>query len=426
LTAQDFEYAWKRVLNPKTASPSSWYLYYLKNGRAANEGKAPLDDVGVQAVDARTLKVVLENPTAYFLDLLCVSAYFPVRRDVVEGPEAWTRNMKTYITNGPFRMVEAAPKDKYVLQKNPNYLYASNVKLDTLTVHVIEASEAALAAYQTDEIQVFDDPTIEGVKKYQGTPELRSFPRAGMCYYDYNTAKKPFDDARVRRAFSLALNRDQVTRLVLQTNEKPALGFVPYAIPHGVKRDKEYRDVVGNAFVEDVAAAKKLLAEAGYPNGQGLPKITLICQANQQAKDVAQAFQAMWKTNLGAAVDIRTIESKSYWSELHAGNFNIGQDSWTGDYADPMTNLEIFETNQNVQNNRWSNAEYDNLIHANHSLADQKVRMQNFVMCEKILAREMPVLPAYYYSSRLVCKPNITGVIKTYLGHTSFEHASVQ
>ena len=212
LTAQDFEYAWKRVLNPKTASPSSWYLYYLKNGRAANEGKAPLDDVGVQAVDARTLKVVLENPTAYFLDLLCVSAYFPVRRDVVEGPEAWTRNMKTYITNGPFRMVEAAPKDKYVLQKNPNYLYASNVKLDTLTVHVIEASEAALAAYQTDEIQVFDDPTIEGVKKYQGTPELRSFPRAGMCYYDYNTAKKPFDDARVRRAFSLALNRDQVTR----------------------------------------------------------------------------------------------------------------------------------------------------------------------------------------------------------------------
>jgi oligopeptide transport system substrate-binding protein len=426
VTAQDFEYSWKRVLNPKTASPSSWYLYYLKNGRVANEGKASLDDVGVKALDARTLRVDLENPTPYFLDLLCVSAYYPVRQDVVEGPEPWTRNVKTYLTNGPFSLAEARPKEKYVLQKNPNYLYASKVKLDTLEIDIIEAPEAQLAAYQTGEIQVFDDPTIEGVKKYQGTPELKAFPRIGVSYYDFNTSKKPFDDARVRRAFSLAINRDQIVKFVLQTNEKPAFGWVPFGVPDGVKKNKDYREVAGNIFTEDVAAARKLLADAGYPGGENLPKLTLICQANPAAKDVAQAMQAMWKANLGAVVDIRTIESKVYWAELHAGNFNIGADSWTGDYSDPMTNLEIFETNQNVQNNRWSNAAYDELIKANHSLADQKLRMANFIKAEKILAQEMPVLPAYYYSSRLVCKPNVKGVTKTYLGHTAFEFASVE
>ena len=176
-------------------------------------------------------------------------------------------------------------------------------------------------------------------------------------------------------------------------------------------------------FTEDVNSARKLLASAGYQNGNGLSNITLICQANQQARDVAQALQAMWKANLGVSVDIRTIEAKTYWSEIHKGNFSIGADGWTGDYSDPMTNLEIFETSQNVDNNRWSNPNFDNYIKTNRAISDQKVRMENFAKSEKILSEEMPVFPLYHYSARLVCKPNVKGVIKTYLGRTVFEFA---
>ncbi|MDR3671964.1 MAG: peptide ABC transporter substrate-binding protein [Holophaga sp.] len=426
VTAQDFEYSWKRVVNPKTAAPSSFYLYYVKNGKAIVEGKAPVDQLGVQALNPRTLKVTLENPTPYFLDLLCVTAYMPVRRDLVEGSESWTKNLKTYVGNGPFQMVEYKPRQKYVLKKNPNYLDAAKVKLDTLEIVIMEAQEAQLAAYQTGEIQVFDDPSAEGLKKYQGTRELNAFPRIGVSYYDFNTATRPFNDPRVRRAFGIAINRAQIVKNILQTSEKPALGFVPYGISDGVKKGKAYRDVVGNPIKEDPAEARKLLAAAGYPNGKGFPKVTLICQSNQQAKDVCQAFQAMWKSNLGVTVDIQSFETKVYWTQLHSGNFNIAADSWSGDYSDPMTNLEIFQTNQNVQNNRWTNRAYDALIEANHKSADQKLRMANFVTAEKILANDMPVMPAYYYLGRVLCKPNIKGVMKTYLGHTCFEYAHVE
>ncbi len=426
LTAQDFEYSWKRVLDPKTASQAAFYLYYLKNGKPANEGKVPVDQVGVQAVDAKTLKVTLENPTPYFLDLLCVTAYFPVRKDVVEAAEPWTKSAKTYICNGPFYMAEIKPKEKYVLKKNPNYIGASKVKLDTLEMVFIDAAEAQLAAYANNEIQIFDDPSIEAVKKYQNTKEFQVFPRIGTMYYDINTSKKPFDDPRVRRAFALSINREQVIKNILQTNEKAAFAFVPYGIPHGVQTTKAFRDVVGNQFKEDVAEAKKLLAAAGFPDGKNFPQSTIICSASQLAKDIVQALQAMWKTNLGVTVDIVTFESKVYWDEVHQGNFNIAADGWTGDYPDPMTNLEIFESSQNVQNNRWSNAEYDALIKANLKSSDQKVRMDNFAKAEKILCTDMPVIPMYYYQKTILCKPNVKGVHKNYIGHTFFEDAYVE
>ena len=426
VTAQDFEYSWKRVANPKTASPASFYLYYLKNGKAVVEGKVPVDQLGVQALDARTLKVTLENPTPYFPDLLCVTAYMPVRKDLVEGPEPWTKNLKTFIGNGPFRLTEYKPKQHYILTKNPYYLDAAKVKLDTLDIEVIEAQEAQLAAYQTNEIQAFEDPSVEGLRKYQGTPELNAFPRIGVYFYDFNTSVRPFNDARVRRAFSISINRAQLVKNILQTSEKPALGFVPYGINHGVQTTKAFRDVVGDPIKEDIGEGRKLMAAAGYPNGQGFPKATIICQANQQAKDLCQALQAMWKTNLGVTVDIQNFEPKVYWGQLHAGNFNIGADGWSGDYSDPMTNLEIFQSSQNTQNNRWSNPAYDSLIEANHKSSDQKVRMANFVAAEKILATDMPVMPAYYYLARVVCKPSVKGLFKTYLGHTCFEYAHIE
>ncbi|MED1792131.1 peptide ABC transporter substrate-binding protein [Brevibacillus nitrificans] len=425
VTAQDFEYSWKRVLNPDVASGAAFYLYYLKNGKAYNEKKASADDVGVKAVDESTLEVTLESPTPYFLELLCVTAYYPVRKDAVEK-EGWTKSPETYLTTGPFVLSELKPKEKYVLKKNPNYLEADKVKLDTLEIVFIESSEAELAAYTNDEIQVSDNMTPEGMKRFENTPEFFSVPRIGMQYFDFNASKKPFDDAKVRKAFSMAINREQIIKSIVQSVEKPAFGFVPYGIPDGVQKDKEYRDVAGNMFTENVDEAKKLLAEAGYPDGQGMPEITMIVMASQSDKDIAQALQSMWKQNLGVNVNIETFESKVYWDEIDNGSFNIASDGWTGDYPDPMTNLDIFESVNASDDIRWSNPEYDRLLDENRKISDQAKRMENYAKAEKILADEMPLMPLRFYEDQFLAKPNVKGVLKNYIGHTIFEYAHVE
>lgn len=426
MTAGDFEYSWKRVLNPETASKAAFYLYYLKNGQAYNDGKAKAEDVGVKALDAKTLEVTLENPTAYFLDLLCITAYYPVRKDIVEAETPWTKSPATYICNGPFKLAEIKPKEKYVLKKNPNYVDAAKVKLNTLEMVFIEAPEAELAAYMGGSIDVSDNMNAESVKMFETTLEFHSVPRIGVYYFDFNTTKKPFDDARVRKAFAIGFNREQVVRNVLQLTEKPAFGMVPYGIPYATKPGKNFRDVVPEPFKEDVAAAKKLLAEAGYPDGNGLPPITLTVMNNQSNKDAAQAMQAMWKKNLGVEVTIQTWESKVYWDEMSNGNFQVMRDGWTGDYPDPMTNLDLFESSQTFDDNRWVNEEYDRLLAENRKITDQQKRMDNFAKAEKILMDEMPVFPLYYYTDTFISKPKVKGVTKNFIGHTFFEYSWVE
>lgn len=426
VTAQDFEYSWKRVLNPEVASGAAWYLYYIKNGKAYNEGKAKLEDIGIKVIDDKTLEVTLEAPTPYFLDLLCVTAYFPVRKDVVEGKEPWTKSVSTYICDGPFMLSEIKEKEKYVLKKNPYYVDANEVKLDTLEIVFLESSETELAAYKNNEIQVADNLNPAAETEFRDTPELHTVPRIGMMYYDINCKKKPFNDKRIRKALSLSINRGQIVNNILQSLDVPAYGFVPYGIPDGVQTDKQYRDLVGNLFEENVDEAKKLLAEAGYPDGKGMPKLLLTVKSSQECKDVAQALQSMWKQNLGIDSEIQTFESKVYWDELSNGNFDVAYDGWTGDYPDPMTNLDIFQTANNESTNKWSNTEYDRLLKENRETTDQAKRMENFAKAEKILADEMPVIPIAYFNDTFLCKPNVKGVMKNYIGHIIFEYAYVE
>ncbi|NSW93020.1 MAG: peptide ABC transporter substrate-binding protein [Firmicutes bacterium] len=426
VTAQDFEYAWKRVLDPKTASGASFYLYYIKNGKAYNEEKANPEDVGIKVIDDRTLEVTLENPTPYFLDLLCVTAYFPVRKDIVEGNEFWTKSASTYVCNGPFMLAEIKEKEKYILKKNPYYVDADEVKLETLELLFLESSESELAAYVNDEIHISDNLSPEAEAQFRSSPELFLEPTIGMLYFDINCVKKPFDDIRVRKALSLSINREQIVKNIIQSVDVPAFGFVPFGIPHGVQTDKEYRDVVGNIFTENIDEAKKLLADAGYPDGKGMPKIMITVRTSQETKDIAQALQGMWKQNLGIDSEIQTFESKVYWTELSNGNFDVAYDGWTGDYPDPMTNLDIFETVFNEETNRWSNSEYERLLQENRETADQAKRMENFAKAERILADEMPIIPLYYFNDTYLCKPNVKGVIKNYIGHIILEYAYVE
>lgn len=425
LTAHDFEYSWKRTLDPQVASGGANYLYCLKNGQNYNMGKASADEVGVKATDDYTLEIELENPIAYFIDLLGTTSFYPVRQDVVEGANPWTKSIDTYICNGPFMMKEIKPQEKYVLVKNPNYLNADNVKIDTLEIVFIESPESELAAYTNGEIDVSDNISNESMTKYKDTPDFNQVDRIGTYYFDINTSVKPFDDARVRKALSLAINRDQIINNIIQGTYRPAYGFVPYGIPYATEKGKNYREVVGDLFKEDIKEAQKLLAEAGYANGEGFPEVNFIILNSQTDKDIAQAIQSMWKENLGVNSAITTFESKVYWDELDNGDFHVARDGWTGDYPDPMTNLDLFFSFNASDDCRWVSEKYDALLNENLKITDQQKRMDNFKEAEQILMDEMPVIPLYYMNDSYLVHSRVKGVTKNYIGHTIFEYADV-
>lgn len=427
VTAGDFEYSWKRLLDPATASPVATDMYILKNAKAYNTGKATADSVGVKAVDDQTLQVTLEKPDPNFLQYLAYGDTVPLRKDIIDANKDWTKSPSTYITDGPFKLTDYQPKSKYVLTKNPEYYDAQNVKLQTLNLVFINSADSELAAYTSNEIDVDMNLNTQGLKQFQKSSEIHNVPRIGTSYYDFNCSVKPFDNDKVRQAFSMAINRQQIITSILGTSEKPAEGEVPFGVLDPAQTSKQFRDVSGKLITENVSQAKQLLADAGYPNGAGMPAITLICKSNSDTdKDVAQAMQSMWKTNLGVQVDIKTVDTKVYWTEVHQGNFSIATDGWTADYPDPVDHLNIFTTDQNTTSCRWSNAEYDKLIEDSTNTLDQKQRSSDFVKAEKIMMDEMPIMPFRFYVATYIAKPDVKGIHSDYSGHLLFENAYVQ
>ncbi len=427
LTANDFEYSWKRVLNPELASPAAWELFYIKGGEAYNKGEGTVDDVAVKALDDKTLEVTLNDPTPYFLYLTAASNFFPVKKEAVEGEAVWTKSGDTYVCNGPFAIAEINPQSSYVLKKNPNYFAADTVKLDGVDIVFIESPEAALSAYNSGEIDATGDAlvTTQATQQYGGTDELQYFDKIGTRYFDFNCESEHMSDPRVRRALAMALDRTTICESMVASKPQPAYAFVPHGIPYEGKTE-DFRTTVGNLFEENVEAAKQLMADAGYPNGEGFPTVKLTITNTQENKDIAQVMQAMWKENLGIETEIATFESKVYWDELYEGRFDVAYDGWTGDYLDPDTNLNCFTQDRTYNQNRWSgdNAmKYDALIKECRSLADNNKRMELFTEAETLLMDEMPIMPMYFLNAPLLMKPEVTGLTKNANGHTLFRNA---
>lgn len=430
LTAADFEYSWKRELKQETASTAAWQLYYIKNGEAYNNGQCEADGVGVKAIDDTTLEVVLNNPTPYFVNLTAANNFAPVKKEAVEGAEVWTKSAETYVCNGPFMMAEIKPQEGYSLVKNPNYVFADTVALDGVEMIFIEQAEAALSAYNAGDVDAMSGGSIEtqAMTQYNGSEELHSYDLIGTSYYDFN-CEKEYMTKEVRKALSMAITRDTINEVAVPSKPKSAYAFVPYGIPYADETD-DFRTKVGNNLVtEDVEAAKQLLADAGYPNGEGLPTLQLIITNTKENKDKAQILQALWKENLGVNVDIVTFESKVYWDEHAAGNFDIAFDGWTGDYPDPNTNLSIFNKSRMEKECRWRSEEalrYNDLLEEAATLADNNKRMELFVEMEQILMDEMPVMPIYFRNTMALVKPYVKGFTCDNSGHPLFRAVSME
>ncbi|MDR3584443.1 MAG: peptide ABC transporter substrate-binding protein [Desulfosporosinus sp.] len=425
LTAADFKASWLHALDPAAASTFSYQMFYIKNGETYNGNKAKAEDVGIKVVDPKTLEVTLEAPCPFFKSLLAAPIYFPVDQKNVQANKNWNTEAATFVSNGPFSMKSWSHNDKIVLLKNPNYWDAANVKLTVLDFDLVEDGKASTTAFEAGQLDGNYNLTPEDITRFKKDGTLKQAPQLGTYFYRINTTKKPLNDPRVRQALSIALNRQDLVDNVFKGGQVPAFAFVPGGIPDATP-GKDFRTTGGNYFIEDIAKAKQLLADAGYPDGKGFPDLTILYNTNGSHQIPAQAIQDFWHKNLGINVKLLGQEWKVYLQSQESLQYDISQAGWLGDYIDPMTFMDMFVTKGGVNQTGWSNAQYDIDIAAVKKTGDQTVRIQSMHDAEKILMTDMPIIPIYFYVNNCVLKDNIKGVLVDPQGYYDFKSVTVQ
>lgn len=434
VTAKDFEYAWKRVLDPNTASEYASQMFYLKNGESFNLGKSKVDDVGIKAKDDYTLEVTLQNPTPYFLTLVATATYAPVRQDIIEANSTWTLKPDTYVSNGPFKMSQYKPKDTLELIKNPSYWNNENVKLENIDFKFLENESSALSAFKSGQLDVLPSPPAAETPKLleDGTAEAYSY--MGTYYYNLNVspkaaetnpeAAKALNNPKVRKALALAIDREALVDQVVQGGQKPATSFVPSSVT----------DIDGNVFknndyytsTANINEAQKLLAEAGYPNGEGFPSLEILYNTGQGHQNVAQAVQDMWNKNLGVNIELRNVERKVHLDEMQNSTYLIARDGWIADFSDPVSFLDILVTGNGQNRPGYSNAEYDKLMNQAKQEANITKRFELMHQAEDILMNDMPVIPLYEYSNVVCLNKNVKGLYISPLGEIICKDAYIE
>jgi oligopeptide transport system substrate-binding protein len=460
VTAYDFEYAWKRALSPEFASEYAYQLYYIYGGEAFNTsikvgtkyyaqavdakgnpvtktvgGKAvpvpnmakqidPSKNVGVKALNAKTLKVYLRSPTPYFLGLTAFSTLYPVCKAVVSTNDKWAAGVTNYVTDGPFKLTQWSHNDKITLVKNPTYWDKNNVKLTKITYLMVEDEATALSMYQSGQLDAAAAVPTSELPKLVASGDAKILPLLGIDYYMINVTKKPFNDVRVRKALTLAIDRKAITTSVTKGGQVPALAFVPYGMPDALP-GSSFRKAGQETFFKDndVATAKALLAQAGYPNGKGFPVFTLTYRTRVLDKTICEAIQAMWKKNLGITCTLRSEELGVYLDDRKNINYDFMFTRWSADYMDPDTFLGMYVTGGGNNGTGWSNKTYDALIAKAGVTVDPKARMATLHAAEKILMTNLPILPVYYTTNPVLLSKHIKNFYESALAILDWKNA---
>ncbi|MDO4720038.1 MAG: peptide ABC transporter substrate-binding protein [Peptostreptococcaceae bacterium] len=412
LTSKDFLYSIHRVLKPETAAQYlSMVTDYIENAQDVYDGKKTAEELGVQTPDDHTLVMKLKDPAPFFIDILSMNVFVPVQQAAVEAhPEKWTLSPETYITNGPFKITQMNMGESVVLEKNPNYYNADTVSLEKITFRYIKDQATALNAFQSGEIDGFREiPSADLAKLKAESDDLYTIAQYATTYYLINTAKPPYDDTRVRKAINLAIDRRALIDNVLQGSGEPAYALVsPGYSAEGTKYE-EGRGDYGITASANPEEAKKLMAEAGYPDGKGFPTIQLSYYTHPQVKQVVEAMAQMLKTNLGVEVEISTEEWKVYYDNVQAGKYEIAAMGWGADYLHPMTFLPLFVGDDPLNNSAYANPAYDEAVAAAKIETDAKKAIELMRKAEDIMMQDYPFLPLYHRSTSLMMKPYVKG-----------------
>jgi len=428
ITAKDFEYSWKRALNPELAAEYAYQFYYLKGAEAYNTGKGSIDDVGVKAIDDKTLEVVLASPTAYFLELTSFYTYYPVNQKIVEANPDWAKDPKTYVSNGPFKLTEWVHNAKIVIMKNENYYDAAKVKLGGIDFAILTDENTAWQKYEGGEFD-FLTPLPQAVVaqlKAQNNPDLIIGGDVATYYYNFNSKIKPFDNLKIRKALAMSIDRQTIVDKIAQGGQIPAEGVVPFGMLD--ENNKDYREAAGKLVEYNVEEANKLfqegLTETGF-KAEDFSQFTILYNTSEGHKKIAQAIQEMWRQNLGIEVQLENVDFQVKLDREKAGDFQISRAGWIGDYVDPMTFVDLWETSSSFNDAKFSNSKYDELVATAKGTTDQKVRMEAMREAEKILMDNMPVMPIYFYTQPYAQKSYVTGVYKPLNRYPYFTYADM-
>jgi len=361
--------------------------------------------VGVRVIDDRTLEIRLTNPTPYFLDLLGFYPFSPVHRGCLEkyGTPDWTKP-ENIVTNGAYRLVTRRIRDRIRLKRSDNYWGRENVRLDVIDALSIDNRTTALNLYMTGMIDWVTVPPAEVLRELlKSNPprnDLNPAPQLTTYYFLLNNTRPPLNDKRVRQALALALDREEVTRVATGAGEVPALSLVPPSMP-------DYTQQPCKPFNPE--AARKLLAEAGFPDGRGFPKLEILYNTDQAHQAIAELVRKQWQRELGITASLRNEEWGSFQDSQQQLKYLVARRAWVGDYLDPNTYLDMFVTNGENNCTGFSNAQYDQLIADAAKEPDQKKRRQILESAERLLMDEMPVIPVYFYVSRNMVRPHVRG-----------------
>ena len=423
VTAYDYEYAWKWILDPKNEAPYAYMLYPIVNAEEAKKGEVGVDEIGMKVIDEKTIQVQLTNPTPYFEDLSAFTVFYPVNKKVAEENPNWHTQADTFVGNGPYKLESWKHGSELVLKKNNDYWDAATVKLDTVKLAIIEDQNTELSMFESGELDWVGSPLSEipsdALASLLKEDRVSSIPIAGTYLYRFNTSKPPFTNEKIRKAFSYAIDRKNLMENVAQGGQLPAMAFIP---PTMIPENEQglFKD-------HDVETAKALLAEGMKELGvDQLPPVELLYNSQDLNTKLAQAIQDQWRQNLGVEVSLVNKERKVQLEEEKNGQFSISRGAWIGDFNDPINFLELFVSVDGNNRTYWHNEEYSRLVNETYSMTDENKRLENFKKAEAILMDEMPIIPIYFYTYNYIKDDKVKDVYMDQLGSLDLKWAYIE
>lgn len=410
VTADDFVFSWRRLTDPKTASPYGSYLAsaYVLNAAEINAGSKPPSELGVKALDAHTLQVTLAEPNSYLLKQLVHFPVLPVNRKVVEQyGKNWTQP-QNFVGNGAFKLAQWVVNEKVVVERNTQYWDNAHTVLNKVTFLPLQGFPE-VARFRAGEIELgYSAPPelYQQLKKNLGDEQLVTYPLLSTSYFAFNNRQPPFNDVRVRQALNLALDKQVIAGKVLGYGQQPAWTFTPtgaggFTLQPGV--------AAGWSQEQRIAQAKKLLAEAGF-NAQHPLRFTLLYSNDATIKKIVIAASAMWKKNLGAEVTLQNQERKVVLDNINNGQYSAAFSRWLADYNDPSTFLNVFRSTSSENSAKYANEHYDRLLHQATAAQSPEQVQQAFQQAEDVLTVDTPVAPVYYEANATLVKPYVKGI----------------
>lgn len=425
LTTEDFVYAWQRAINPATGSKYAFVLFPIKNAEAINTGEnKDLSSLGVKALDAQTLEVTLQAPTPYILGLFAFPTAYPVPKHVVEAKgDQWTR-AENVVSNGAYKLTEWLPNSHITIEKSDAYWGKDAVKIDKVIYYPIEDQNSELSRYRAGEIDITNEvpnDQFKWVKQNLGD-ELRVANWLGTYYYGFNLTKPPFDNPDLRKALSLAINREVLVEQITGLGEVAAYGIVPV----GVNGYENYQpDWAKAGYAENVKAAQALYAKAGYSKDKPL-KVDILYNTSENHKKIAVAIAAMWEQALGVQATMTNMEWKVYLSERKNFNTQVFRAGWIGDYNDANSFLELFRINSEMNDLGYKDEQYDALLKQASEELDPIKRAAILRDAEKRFIDHNGLIPIYQYVSKHLVKPYVKGWQDNILDRVYSQHLSIE